>query len=576
MKMVILQLTNASLKLTPINKISGKCIYGPPTTFALPSLLQKGEALNKIPELASFSRDCMCTCGFMQRKSNIQIPKIIFCFDDDRLVSKEYQHMPTKSANLPQIANLEAESVLQSSVRDYIVENYEYNRLDERTGKYKSVLYAVPARIVRDIKREYKRNAMNVCKIVPPINGLINATKMALNLGSYNRDYKNRTFAVVDAGFEKIRLVLFSNNVPIFEKSFEPIYPEVLYTISKERRVPLEEAEKLIYHQGISNCITDSVTSDASRQRINTLFETTFGEIIRTIRVVLSSERLELESIVFSGAFASQPNFDIYVSNLGLETPFANIERVASQANMHIALDKQALQYGCHPADFFCINGVVMSKSEYSIDFLKNLEQQSSNLTATIAVMVVVSVAAVAVMIWPYINLLGAQDQVSQDEQALASPIYVEPLRLEQELAGLQTQLKEADNDKKIMPYQRSVAEDSLSRVLSKLKPQVISITSFAMDSNNANITLVFKAKTYADFVQFRKFVMDDGYFITVVPFTATTDPATKVCTCSVVLGIKNFTSVGVASPKYPASASSTASSSSSSSSSSSKGGSTR
>lgn len=541
MKMVVLQLTNIALKLTPVDKAAGKCTYSAPTTFPLPSKLQKGEALNMIPDLAAFTRDCMCSAGYMQRKTTKQLPKVIFCCEDDRLITKEYQHLPVKAANLQAFANLEAEAVLQSSIKDYIIENYEYHKIDERTNKLKSVLYAVPAKIIRDIKLEFKRSSINVVQVTPPISGLINATKMALNLGPFNRYYKNRTFAVIDVGFEKIHLALFNNNVPIFSKTFESIYMEILAIVSKERKIPLADAEKIISHQGISNSFTTSITAEESKRQINQLLEATFSEIIRNIRVVVSSERLELENVIFCGAFASQPNFNSFVTDLALGAPFENIEIVANQSNHHIALDQRAFQAGCHPCDFFCINGLVLAKKEESVDFLRPLEKSDNDRTANFGIMAVITALVLVVMAMPVVMLFSAQSQVSADVVALANPNYKEPVNLLKEQDQITAQIKAIDSNKKLLPYQKSKMEEAMTQVFTKLAPQVLNIASCNIDLNGT-VTLTFSTKTVNDAVAFRKSIMNDGYFTVSVPFQESVDEATKICTCFATLSITGFT----------------------------------
>ena len=538
MKMVVLQVTNDTLKLTPVDKLAAKCIYSTPVTFALPQALQQGEALNNIPQLAAFTKGCMCSAGFMKKKSNLILPKVLFCMESDKLTTKEYQHLPTKKSNVQAFVNLEAAAVLQDSAKDYVIENYEYNKLDARTGKLKGMLYAVHSQLICDIRKEFKRCSMNVLKIMPPINGLVNATKAVFHLTSFNQNFKDRTFAVVDIGFEKIRMAIFSSSVLIFEKTFEPIYPDILQIISKERTLSPEETEKLIYQKGIANAFAESPTSEESKRQIKLLLETTSSEIVRNIRVVLSSERLDLENIVFCGAFSSQPNFSSFVTDLALDTPFENIETFT---NNTIALNPQAIQFGCHPADFFSINGLIMEKAEDTIDFLKPIQDMSTDRTAKISVMSVMTVLALFVMIIPAYLLYNANVQNAADQLALANPSYVEPLSQLDQQKKLNAQISAAEQNKKALPYQKSKTNAVFTQVLTSLAPKVLSVSSCAIDNAAGTVTLSFTTASFNDYLTFRKYIIDTGYFTIQSPFSVTSND-TGVCTCGVTLGIKNFT----------------------------------
>lgn len=538
MKMVVLQLTNDSLKLTPVNKIAAKCIYGMPVSFVLPQALQQGEALNRIPQLAAFTKGCMCSAGHMKNKSNLILPQILLCLENDKLTTKEYQHLPTKKANVQSFVNLEAEAVLQDSVKDYVIENFEYNKLDARTGKLKGMLYAVHSQLIYDIRKEFKRCSMNVVKIIPPINGLVNATKTLLRLNSFSQKYQEKTFAMIDVGFEKIRMVMFSKNVLIFEKTFEPIFHDIVQIISKERMLSYEETEKLIFQNGIDDAFPESPTSEESKHQLKLLLETTSSEIVRNMRVVLSSERLDLENIIFCGAFSSQPNFNDFINDLALDTPFENVE-VYTKNN--ITLSQQAVQLGCHTADFFSLNGLITSRAEETIDFLRPVINASIDRAAKISVMSVMTVLALFVMIIPVYLLHNAQVQNDTDQAKLTNPSYTEPLAQLEKQKNLKSQISAAEKNKEALPYGKSKTNQILTQVLTNLAPKVLNISSCVIDNTAGTVTLNFTTASFNDYLTFRKYVTSTGYFTIQTPFSVTSSD-TGICTCSVTLGIKNFT----------------------------------
>jgi hypothetical protein len=427
---------------------------------------------------------------------------------------------------------------LQDSAKNYVIENYEYNKLDARTGKLKGMLYAVHSQLIYDIRKEFKHCSMNVVKIIPPINGLVNATKAMFHLNSFSQNYKDKTFAIVDIGFEKIRMAMFSKSVLIFEKTFEPIFHDILQIISKERMLSAEETEKLIYQKGIDDTFPESPTSEESKRQLKLLLETTSSEIVRNMRVVLSSERLDLENIIFCGAFSAQQNFNDFINDLALDTPYENVEVYTKNT---IALNPQAVQLGCHTADFFSLNGLITSKTEDTIDFLRPVKNVGIDRAAKISVMSAMTVLALFVMIIPVTLLLKAQAQDTADQLSLANPSYTEPLAQLSKQKNLKSQISAAEQNKKALPYGKSKTNQELTQVLTNLAPKVLSISSCAIDNTAGTVTLSFTTASFNDYLTFRKYVTSTGYFTIQTPFSVTSSD-TGVCTCSVTLGIKDFT----------------------------------
>lgn len=114
-----------------------------PSFFPLPQALKDGLAADNTRGLAVFAQKCL-------QDASLEGRPIIFCLD---AITKEYQHLPVKHADLLKLARLEAKTVLPEDAGHYVVINYEYGGTDSRTGRLKSVLYAAPELLVRNILR---------------------------------------------------------------------------------------------------------------------------------------------------------------------------------------------------------------------------------------------------------------------------------------------------------------------------------------------------------------------------------------------------------------------------------------
>lgn len=521
MKLILLQITRNVLSLTGVTS-GRRAAFGLPQTFELPESMRRGQAYNDIPLLAKFVRECIAA-------AQMGTKNIIFCLEDDNVICKEYQHLPCKTKNLLSFARLEAESVLSDSVDDYLIENYEYNHANEVTGKLTSALFAAKSRLILGIKRSFGQYGLHVLKIVPPIGGLLYAANQAVNS-------KGQTVAMLDLGFEKTRLLVLHDGFPVFQRTFESIYEDIIDLIRKEKSVSYREAAGLINSWGVYGEATPDANSTAAKQ-VAMLLDASANEAVRNIRMVLSSERLELNRIILCGAMSTLPNFSEFWNQLGLDVPLESIDLNAATGNLP-EVTPEARSAGLRSASFFAASGLLVKNN---IDFLNTVKAKSGAQAANIAVLAVITLLAVGVMSLEPLIYTVKIVQSKADKQALASAESTGIKELLQTQNDLTNQIGNAKADRDKLPFDKSKTEDMVKQLAAQVAAKAKSVGSAAIDNTTGDITLTFVTANYNDYLSIKHDIETNGYFTIKIPFTIAfqTDGA---CSCSVVLHVSNFT----------------------------------
>ncbi len=533
MKNIFLQLTENLLLLTPSRKNGRQNIFDTPLVFPLPeTLCGEGKALAQVHELAVFAAHCI-------RSSNLTGNNVIFCLDSNTVVIKEFKHLPAKTADLQKFAKLEAQTFLQDGPSSYFIATREYGYKEAASGQLKAVFYAVPQPIIDSISQEFHRVGVRVTKICPLLSGMMSTCQNAIGLSAKSYMYKNRTVAVIDVGYEHVSVMVFTNGYPIFQKEFSSVWLEILEMLRREESCTYEEALHQMAQPGFLLNAGKGIVSDSAAAQIGILLESAAAEAVRNTRVVLSSERLEPEKVIVSGAVAAHPDFLKYAENLGLGVPFENVEITSQRYKTSVAIEPTASAAGCHPIDFFTLEGLLLPHTP--VDYMLNVKTSfgSHQLNVVLCVGMIV-VAALVMAIQPIMYLVAAQ-QVHSDENALNAPEITEIKGVLAQQDSLQTQLKALKADENLLPYQKSKMEEAVTKLHAELIPQIASITNCQIDGTKGTITLTFTTTSFEQFNDARKAVAAANYFDVLIPFSASVDDKTNKWQCSAALYVRNY-----------------------------------
>ena len=447
--------------------------------------------------------------------------------------TKEYQHLPVKRADLEKLARLEAETVLPEDSGHFVVINSEYGETDARTGRLKSVLYAVSGTFVSNVLKEFRRIGIRICRISSPVSGLMNAARISLRLKP-----GEQAAAVIDAGEEKLRLLLFRGAVPVFQKEFDSVYGELLDILKREEGLADEEAKREIARPGFLLTTGGERLHPATVQSISLLLETAVGEAIRNARVVLSSERMELGRAIFCGRFASHPDFQQYIEKLGLNLPF-EIAGAAYEGSLGITLEPAAAAVGYRPADFLALHGLISGKSANVIDFLSEENSLRGGRRAGILLLAVLTAAAAAAMALQPLLYRQAVRQCDQDQATLSSPDFLTARQAVERRDSLTKELGTAKQDRDALPGGSS--SEIYRHVLDEVGGRVSSIQQCSVNCADGSVSLSFTVPGLSEFAAVRDSTAASGYFSVEIPFAVTGGSGAGGYTCTTVLKVKNY-----------------------------------
>ena len=477
-----------------MRKAGRQSVFREPSAFELPENLRgPGRALLQAHALAIFAASCL-------RGSDFGDSPLILCLDSSAAVVKEYRHLPAKPGDLRKFAALEAETVLKDSPENYFIATREYHHAELSSGRLKSVLFAVQKELI-----------------------------------------------VVDAGYENLRVVLFTNGEPVFMKEFDSVWPDILEMLHRDGGCSYEEAMREMKRPGFLLSAGNASFGESVTSLVNTLLETASAEVVRNMRVVLSAERLEPEQVIFCGALASHPDFERYFESLSLEIPYRNAEDVSKVYQLSVGVEAQAAALGSRSRDFFTLSGMLSSRG--GIDFLEQEKERIGGRVANRAAVALLCAAAFGVMAIEPVLYSRAAAQQKADERALSAPQITEIRSLTSQRERLESQYQAIQNDEKLLPWQKSKMEEAVSNLQKQLVPKVRAVTTFQIDGSTGKVTVAFTADDMAQFNSARESIAGDGYFQVLVPFTLT-KAGESGYQCSATLTIKNYQPASASSPK--------------------------
>lgn len=533
MKTAFLQLTSHSILLTSVRKAGRQTVFRTPISFELPeSLRGPGKALTQAHALAVFTANCM-------RGTFLVDSALIICLDGSVAVTKEYRHLPAKEADLRRFASLEAETVLKDSPGNYFIATQEYGHAELSTGRQKAILFAAPKALIASITQEFRQAGIRVLKICPMLSGLTGSCRAILGLTPKNTAWKDKTVAVVDAGYENLRVVLFTDGEPVFQKEFDSVWPDILETLRSGAGCSSEEALREMKRPGFLLSGGNASFGESVTSLVNTLLETAAAEVVRNIRVVLSAERLDLQQVIFCGALASHPDFSRYVDSLSLEIPFESVEAASKRYESAVGVEEQSGAEGSRRVDFFTLSGMLTPHG--AIDFLEQEKERLGNRRVSLAVSAILCVAAAAVMAIEPILYRNALAQQKTDKAALSAPEITTIKNLQTEKGRLEDQMKAIEGDKKLLPYGKSEMEEAVAELQTQLVPKITSLQSCQINGGNGTVAVTFTTASVDQFNAAMKSVSDGGYFEVLAPFSISKGSTSGGYQCSASLKIKDF-----------------------------------
>lgn len=542
----VLQITRGLLILTPAEydkpeggfAVKTKKSSSMPTNFSVPQIFELNDSLKEHPfektdELAAFVKRCA-------ESVKMELGDVFICIEDeDVLITKEYKHAPAKDKLLPTFARVEAENVLHQEVDKYTILNFEYGQQYGKANKSDEIsasLFAMNTGMLTDIRANFDKEGIRVVKVVPPIAGMLYTCKADVNSAT-------RAIAVISMDFAATRLVVLHNGAPVFQQAFSSVLEDIAEMFSLEFGMSKMGAIDLIRQEGLGVC--NKCKSAATRKQTMTMLDNAAGEILRNLRMVISTKRLDIDEIVLIDALAKLPNIANYCRQVGLTAPMENITRLFSGGSQPPIAAASAAEKGYDTTSFITLNGVLtMPPQEANLlmgeaNILTAMKEQGGNKLGNY----VAAGMGVAAAIWMIATAgfwLSMEFRKNNDTAELNNPRYNPAKQLIADEATWEKQLADLESNLEMLPTTKISSADILSEVFSEVRDQVVSISAISLNNNDHSVSSTIVVENYDGYIKFRDSVNEIGYFTVsdVVSLTLSEPNADGVQTCTAPLNL--------------------------------------
>jgi len=514
----VLQITRGLLILTPAeydkpeggfavkNKRSSL-----PTSFNVPQIFELNDSLKDHPfekadELAAFVKRCA-------ESVSMELGDVFVCIEDeDVLITKEYKHAPAKDKLLPTFARVEAENVLHQEVDKYTILNFEYGQQygkSNKTDEISASLFAMNTGMLTDIRAAFEGEGIKIAKVTPPIAGMLYTCKADVNSAT-------RAIAVISMDFAATRLVVLHNGAPVFQQSFSSVLEDIAEMFSLEFGMSKMGAIDLIRQEGLGVC--NKCKSTSTRKQTMTMLDNAAGEILRNLRMVISTKRLDIDEIVLVDALAKLPNIANYCRQVGLTAPMENITRLFSGGSQPPVAAASASEKGYDTTSFITLNGVLTmppGEANLLIGETNVLSAMAGGSGSKLGNMITAGVGVVAGL-WILLTLgwWGALElQKNNDNSELNNTKYNVAKQLIADEAYWKKQVENMEQNLTLLPTTALKTADVVTELFTQVRDKVVSCTNYSIDMERYSISTSIDIDSMDAFVTLKDEITENGYF---------------------------------------------------------------
>lgn len=464
----------------------------------------------------NFPRELAETVRMAMRNAKIEIKDVILCAESDQLISQEYQHTPAKDKYLRIFAENEARGLVGDDISNYTLINCEYGsgqqKVEDSSQQLSANVYVMPKGFVEELKNAFREQSLNLYKLIPPTVGMI---KMA-QTGIYSFD---KSVALISLDFCSARLLVMQKGIPIYTHSFQLPLGDIVNVFANDQNCTLEEAFEVIRKYGVG--ISDKCNSNQAGREMRQMFENISNEIVRNLRMVLLSCRIELDQIYASDFAAYIPGVLKHLRTISVQADEINLisDAFTSLTNVPI-ISKEADEAGYKTACFYTYSYLVNSGAGNENNLAVISGSKSVDLGAVNAGlinMVAMGIVVVAVGVMAFIGMksYGLEVRAQNDKAKLNDTKYDEIKGLLAEQIDLHDKMDHADEDRAALPQPNAYVDNILNEVFEQLTHQdvVEKVKSYDVKSDENTIQTIFYVKVLEDYVNLKNEILEKGFF---------------------------------------------------------------
>lgn len=496
------------------NNVPTPTIFGAPQIFELKDSL-KDHPMQKADELAQFVKRCAQSIG-------LNLGDVFVCIEDeDNVVSTEYTHPAAKEKMLPAYARVEAEKILHGDIAQYTIIHSEYGYQFGKAKKsedLQAALFAMSSKTIADIKIEFEKEGIHVVKIIPPITALIHAGKEQMNSAT-------KTIALISVDFVATRLVILHNGAPIFQQSFSSVLEDIAEMISLEFGISPLGAIDLIRENGLGVC--DRCNDPNTRKQTMGMLDNAAGEVLRTLRMVISTQKVDIDQIVICDSLSKLANLSNYCRSIGLTAPIENVSAIYTQGMVPPQVTEVANDKGYNSGCYVTLNAILDMRTGEG-NFLGGETglatlQKNSTLGGKIAAGAAVAVGLWMLVVggwWMFLNI-----RYNNDQSALNDPILTETKNLLKDEQTYQQKLSNLQTDKDLLPKTVVHVGDTMDRFFDFSHQKLGALQTVNVNNSSNTVDANIITSDFEQYVKLRDYIKDQQkYFDLSANMTSTRD----------------------------------------------------
>ena len=157
--------------------------------------------------------------------------------------------------------------------------------------------------------------------------------------------------------FAATRLVVLKNGAPVFQQSYASVLEDVAEMLMLDFGISKLGAIELIQQEGLGVC--NKCSNAQTRKQTIAMLENSAAEVIRNLRMVISTMRMDIDLIVLTDALATLPKIQQFCKQRGLTAPMENVSNLFTGDVRSPVASAAAAQKGYSTVSFITLNGVL-------------------------------------------------------------------------------------------------------------------------------------------------------------------------------------------------------------------------
>lgn len=248
------------------------------------------------------------------------------------------------------------------------------------------------------------------------------------------------------------------------------------------------------------------------------------GEILRNLRMVISTLRLDIDQIVLCDALAKLPNIAAYCRQVGLTAPMENVMNLFSGGSVPPVTTQSAQQRGYDAVSFITFNGLLTMPLQEA-----NLLQGESNILSAIAKdgsskigNLAAGVLGVLAAVW-IIGISGwwiaMEVRKNGDQSALANKEFPKAEQLIKDEETWTTRKNNLTKDLETLPQTANKSSVIVNQIYQEVIRKSDGFENLTITNEStagvytSKVSITFNTKQYKDFVNMKNSINETGFF---------------------------------------------------------------